>query len=406
MKVVALIAPFFQDNTLRYLRALADLPVKACVISQDPSSKLPPDLRRKLAGHYRVDNSLDGPQIAQAAVGLGKQVGPVDRLLGVLEQLQIPVAEARDLVGIEGMNLATAHNFRDKAKMKDVLRGAGLPCARHRLVQADADARALVAEAGFPIILKPVDGLGSRGTYRIRNEEELQQALKALKPSRSRPLQAEEFVQGTEQTCETVTIRGKPVWHSGTHYLPGPLEVLENPWIQYCVLLPRQEDDADFVGFQQVNTDALTALGMDTGLSHMEWFRRKDGSPVVSEVGARPPGVHIMPMMSIVNDCDMIERWTRLMVFDEFEPVKRQYAAGAAFFRGQGKGRRVTAVHGLDQAQAEVGQYVVSRDLPKVGQAAASSYEGEGWAIVKADTTEEVRHALKRLVTLVRVELG
>ena len=39
-----------------------------------------------------------------------------------------------------------------------------------------------------------------------------------------------------------------------------------------------------------LNARALAALGMGTGLSHMEWFLRKDGSPVVSEVGARPPG--------------------------------------------------------------------------------------------------------------------
>ena len=35
---------------------------------------------------------------------------------------------------------------------------------------------------------------------------------------------------------------------------------------------------------------ALRALGLETGLTHMEWFRRADGSPIVSEVGARPPG--------------------------------------------------------------------------------------------------------------------
>lgn len=111
-------------------------------------------------------------------------------------------------------------------------------------------------------------------------------------------------------------------------------------------------------------------------------------------------------MMSIAHDTDMIANWTRLMVHDEFEPVQRKFAVGAAFFRGQGKGSRVVAVHGIAQANEEVGAYVVDRSLPRVGQTAASSYEGEGWAIVKADDTKTVMQSLKRLISLVRVELG
>lgn len=403
MKTAVLVAPFFQENTLRYLAELAKLPeTRAVVISQDAATRIPEALRAQVDGHFRVDDCLDGGQLAEAC----RKIGHVDRVLGVLEQLQLPIAIARERCGIEGMWREAARNFRDKAVMKDVLRAHDLPCARHKLVESDGDAWQLIAEVGYPIILKPVDGLGSRGTYRIRNDEELRQALKGLKPSIDRPLQAEEFVTGEENTFETVTIHGKPVWHSGTHYLPGPLEVLENPWMQYCVVLPREANQGEFKAFIPTNTAALAALGMETGLSHMEWFLRADGRACISEVGARPPGVQIMPMMSIAHDTDMIANWTRLMVHDQFEPVTRKFAVGAAFFRGQGKGSRVLAVHGIAQANEEVGAYVVDRLLPRAGQSAASSYEGEGWAIVKADDTKTVMHALKRLISLVRVELG
>lgn len=254
------------------------------VISQDAATKIPEPLRAQVDGHFRVDDCLDGEQLAQAC----RKIGQVDRVLGVLEQLQLPIAIARERCGIEGMWREAARNFRDKAAMKDVLRAHDLPCARHKLVESDGDAWELIGEVGYPIILKPVDGLGSRGTYRIRNDEELKQALKGLKPSIDRPLQAEEFVTGEENTFETVTINGAPVWHSGTHYLPGPLEVLENPWMQYCVVLPREANQAEFKAFAATNTAALAALGMKTGLSHMEWFLRADGRACISEVGARP----------------------------------------------------------------------------------------------------------------------
>lgn len=406
MKNAVLVAPFFQPNTLRYLRALCDLPgVRPALITSDSVDRLPADLRQKVAAVARVRDSLDGRQMTEACRTLKARLGPLDALLGPLEQLQVPLAEARDACDIPGMRSQAARNFRDKAQMKDVLREAGVPCARHRLIESDADLWGFVSTVGYPIIVKPIDGLGSKGTHRIRTEDELRQALKALRPSLERPLQAEEFVTGAENTFETVTIGGKSVWHSGTHYLPGPLEVIENPWIQYCVLLPREES-AEFKGFHDTNTSALTALGMDTGLSHMEWFQRKDGSHCVSEVGARPPGVHIMPLMGLVNRTDMVKVWTRLMVLGEFAPLKREAAAGVAFFRGQGRGGRVRAVHGLREANEEVGQYVADRDLPRVGMAKGDSYEGEGWAIVSAPDTATVRHALKRLVSLVRVELG
>ena len=52
-----------------------------------------------------------------------------------------------------------------------------------------------------------------------------------------------------------------------------------------------------------------------------------------------------------------------------------------------------------------MGQYVVEKSLPRVGQARADGYEGEGWVIVKAADTATCRQALKELVTRVRVDL-
>ena len=219
-------------------------------------------------------------------------------------------------------------------------------------------------------------------------------------------MQAEEFITGVERTFETVMIDGEPVWWSGTRYHPTPLAVLEHPWMQYTVTLPR-EIDAPWTTFRETNHAALRALGLVTGISHMEWFERPDGSFVIGEVGARPPGVNIMPMMSLAFGRDMIEAWCRLMVLGTWDvPATRQRAAGTAFFRGQGRGGVVVAVDGLERAQHEVGRYVVDRKLPVVGQPASTSYEGEGWAIVAAPTTAEVTTALGGLVRGVKVVLG
>ena len=71
-------------------------------------------------------------------------------------------------------------------------------------------------------------------------------------------------------------IDGRIIWDSVSNYLPTPLEVLRNPWMQWAVLLPR-EIGPEYDGIRQLAPAALKALGLHDGLTHMEWFRRPDG---------------------------------------------------------------------------------------------------------------------------------
>ncbi|QQR72538.1 MAG: ATP-grasp domain-containing protein [Holophagales bacterium] len=406
MRHVVFVAPFFLDTTLRFVDAVADLAdVRLSLVSQDPLEKLPDGLRSKLAAHWRIDDGLAAGQIAGAVEALARRHGPVERLLGALEQLQVPLGEVRDALGISGMGAETARNFRDKARMKEVLQAAGVPCARHARLRDEAEAWRFVGDVGYPVVLKPVAGAGAASTFRVASGDELRAALAANPPGAGREVVAEEFVVGDEHSLDTVSLAGTAVWHSISEYTPAPLTVVENPWIQWTVLLPREIDDPHFDAIRRIGSSALTALGMGTGLSHMEWFRRRDGSVVVSEVGARPPGAQIVSLISYAHDLDFYRAWARLMVDESFAPPERRFAAGAAYFRGQGSGR-VRAVHGLDVAQRELGSLVVEAKLPQVGQVASPSYEGQGYAIFRHPETAVVRRALARVVQLVRVELG
>src|SRR4029453_19182548 len=96
-------------------------------------------------------------------------------------------------------------------------------------------------------------------------------------------------------------------------------------------------------------------------------FRRPDGSVAVSEVAARPPGAQISSMLGYVHDVDFYRVWAELVTLGSFEVPERQYAAGTAYLRGQGRGR-VGAVHGVDELQREIGHLVVESGLPDLGQ--------------------------------------
>jgi formate-dependent phosphoribosylglycinamide formyltransferase (GAR transformylase) len=403
--LVIFVAPFFSPAATQMIEAALALPhIRLAVIAQQALEQLPPPLAARLVGHWRVDDVTDAGQLAWAVKGLSAAHGAVSRCFAAYEQTQWPLAVVREQLGIPGLPSAAALNFRDKARMKDVLRAAGVPVARHQLVTQPADARSFVADVGFPIVVKPPAGAGAKATERIVDVPSLETALQRYAPSSQDPMLAEEFLRGTEHSLETVTINGAPVWHSLTRYAPTPLEVIENPWIQWTVLLPRDVDDPQYNDIKALGDKALKALGMTTGVSHCEWFRRPDGSVAISEIAARPPGANITTMVSRAHDIDFVAAWMRLMIDGRFTVPERQYAVGTAYLRGQGQGR-VVAVEGLDQVRRELHQLICDERLPYLGQVPTGSYEGEGFLMVRHPDTRVVQNALTRIISTVKVIL-
>jgi formate-dependent phosphoribosylglycinamide formyltransferase (GAR transformylase) len=406
MKSVVFVAPFFAETTLRFVSAVSRVEeARTTLISQDGPEKLPSELRARLAGHVRVRDALDPQAILAAVEGIQRSTeAPVDRLLGTLEELQVPLGEVRDQLGIVGMGAEAGRNFRDKARMKSVLQAHGLPCARHALAHSVDEARAFTRAVGYPVIVKPQAGSGSRGIYRLSRAEDLADCLRSMPPSEKRPLMLEEFVVGEEHSFDSIALAGRLVWYSVNDYLPSALEVLREPWIQWCVVLPREVDDPRYDGIKRVAAAALAALGMESGMSHMEWFRRPDGTVAISEVGARPPGARFVHLISWAHDFDLFRAWADVVVDGRFEPCPRPYAAGAAYLRAQGTGR-VAGVRGLEEVLAELAPMVVEARLPQPGQRTSGTYEGEGYVIVRHTETEVVRSALSRIVSSVRIDL-
>jgi hypothetical protein len=406
MVTAGFVAPYLLDTTTRFVEAAAALPdTRLALVTCEPADRLPPQLKQSLAGHWRIDDPLDAGQIAWAVEGLGEQLGPVQRLLAVLEQLQVPLAQVREHLGIPGMDAATARNFRDKDQMKTVLSAAGVPCARHRLADSAPAAAGFAHEVGFPLVVKPPAGAGAKSTFRLDHPADLDAWLEVAPPAPDRPALIEEFLTGDEGSYDSVMVDGELVWDSLSNYVPTPLEVLRNPWMQWVVLLPRDISGPEYVPIRTVAPVALRALGLRTGLTHMEWFRRPDGSVAVSEVGARPPGAQITSMLCYVHDFDLYRAWAKLMVDGTFSPPVRQWSAGTVYLRGQGAGH-VAAVHGLDRLPAVISDLVVDSRLPSPGQPSSGSYEGDGYITVRDRETSVVTDALKTILTTVRVELG
>ncbi len=402
--LVVFVTPYFTENAKLYLGGLVRVPgARVAVIAAEPVDVLPPELRERLVDHLLVDDALDPRTLTSAVTMIAARQGRVHRLLGIVEQLQVPLGQVRDRLDLPGMRAKASLNFRDKTRMKDLLREAGVPVARHLLAATSDEAIAFARAVGYPMVVKPPLGAASQTTYRVEDDEGLLRALTPASIAAGGSVLLEEMVTGEEHSFDAFVQDGRVVYYSVSDYHPTPLTVMENPWMQWMVVLPREYRAADIAA---IGEKSLSVLGLECGMCHLEWFRRPDGSVVVSEVGARPPGAQFPTMIARAHDVDCIGAWSRLMVDGVFEPFpERKYACGAAYLRGQGEGQ-VRGVHGWDRIAGELGGLITDVRLPQVGQGKSASYEGEGFVILRHPDTRVVEDALKHVVSTVRVELG
>jgi formate-dependent phosphoribosylglycinamide formyltransferase (GAR transformylase) len=398
---VIFVAPFPTETTMRFVRAAARLPdVRLLGIVQTPPSG---DEARLYDDIVRVTDPLATSDILEATLLLRRRHGSPHRIIGIVEALMVQLAEARVRFGVPGTSPHVAELFRDKAMMKTALAAGGLPVARHQLVHREADAIAFADRVGFPMVLKPPAGMGAKATFRVSSEEALLRATAGMGASDSRPVLAEEFLRGREFSFETVTCGGKARVDSISHYLPSCLEVLENDWIQWCCLLPRDIDGAEYAGAREMGRRAIEVLGLDDGMTHMEWFQRPDGSLAIGEIAQRPPGANITRMTGLAHDVDPYRAWARAVVDGEFDgPWERKYAVGCAFLRGMGRGR-VAAVTGVHEAHEAAGKWIVEANLPTVGAPKSDGYEGDGYVIVRDPSTAVVQKLLSTIIETVKV---
>jgi biotin carboxylase len=396
-------APFPIETTMRFARAAAKLDdVRLLGIVHTPPDAGSRDARL-FDDVIRVTDPLSAQDVLDGVEILKRRHGQPHRIIGILEPLMVQMAQAREKFGVKGTSSKAAELFRDKAQMKDALRAAGLPVARHKLVTSVADGREFAAKVGFPIVLKPPAGMGAKATFRVSSEDALDRAIDGMRVNDANPVLAEEFLRGREFSMETVTIAGRPRVHSISHYLPSCLEVLENPWMQWVCLLPRELDEPVYERARKMGFAAVEALGLDDGMTHMEWFERADGSLAIGEIAQRPPGANISLMTGLVHDIDPYRAWARAVVDGELDaPWERKYAVGCAFLRGMGQGQ-ITGVTGVHQTNEAVGKWVVESKLPTIGATKADGYEGDGFVVVRHESTDVVRHALKTIVETIKV---
>lgn len=361
---VLFLSPAYPPEMIQFTRGLAQVGARVWGVGDAPEEALPATVRASLAGYLRVPAILDEDDVtARVTAWLGSR--RPDRIEGLWEVVTHLAARLREQLGVPGMSTDTVLGFRDKVVMKQRVAAAGIRIPKTRRARRVAEVLAFAKEIGFPLVVKPIAGAGSADTWRVDNAAELTTVLDRMRHVPE--VSVEEFVSGQEYTFETLCVDGKPLFTSVSMYVPNTLVARQNEWISPIILAVRDPEADELRAGTKMGVEALRALGMGTGLTHMEWFLRPDGLAVFGEVACRPPGANMVDLMNYANDLDLYVEWARAVVHGRFDAaVTRPWNAAIVFKRAKGQGR-IAKITGLDRFLGRHRSHVARVDLLPVG---------------------------------------
>lgn len=364
---VVFVEPSFPKNQREFLRGLLSTGARVSAISERPAEALPNELREGLFQFERVRSVVDEHAMAEAVRRLSQRA-QVDRLEATVEAHVMAAAHVREQLKIHGTTSKTAWLCRDKPAMKDAARNAGIACAASARVATVAEAEAFAKKTGYPLICKPLDGAGASGTHKVTNDAELATALAALNVAKGRTIAMEEFLTGHEGFYDTLSVCGKPVIDFACHYYPNVLEAMRTRWISPQIVTTNRIDGGHYQDLRAMGQQVITALGIWTSPTHMEWFRGEKGLKF-SEIGCRPPGVGVWDLYCAANEFDLYAAWAHAIVHEKvpFQP-SRKYAAGMIALRPDRDGT-ISHYEGLDEIQRRYREWILDVHTPAPGSA-------------------------------------
>jgi hypothetical protein len=400
---VVYLSPGFPAEMPLFVRGLAQTGAKVLGVGDQPASALPKEARESLHDYLQVAGFGDEPKaVDQVRAWLRGRT--VDRVECLWERLMYLAARMREAFSLPGMSRAQTAVFRDKEAMKTAVEAAGLRVPRHGRARTTKEAWAHVERVGYPAIVKPIDGAGSKDTYRCADKGEFADALGKVKHIDE--ISVEEFIEGEELTYDTVCADGRILFENVAWYKPKPMVLAQNPWISMQNIVLRdltQELPKPGVALGRA---VLKALGFQTGFTHMEWFRAPMGEAVFGEIGGRPPGARLVHAMNYSCDVDLFRGWAEAVCFGELrQETTKKYNASMIFKRAQGEGT-VRAHQGLRELMQRYGQHVATIELTPVGEPKRDWRKvvvGDGWIVVRHPDLATTLEISERFVADLRI---
>jgi hypothetical protein len=402
---VVMLSPGYPAEMAYFTRALAGTGARVIGVGDQPTHALPEAARSSLA-HYEHVNLADEGAVHDALRGLSRHAS-LDRVECLWEPYMILAARIRETFGLPGLSVEQTLPFRDKETMKRTLDAAGIRTPWHVSARSVAEVWAAAEKVGYPLIVKPIAGAGSASTFRVDDPAQLDAVLPFL--AHVPEVSVEEFVEGEEFTFDAISAGGRPLFENICWYRPRPLVARQLEWVSPITLALRDIEVDYLAPGREMGRRVLAALGVYSGFTHMEWYRRDDGEAVFGEIACRPPGARTVDVMNFATDSDLFQRWGEAVTGGTFRAaVPRRYNAASICKRAEGRGR-IQRIDGLSHLLAEAGDAVCAIDLLPLGSPRRDWMQtliSDGIVIVRHERLDECVAIADRFAAELRLYAG
>ena len=345
MKNFVFISPNFPTNYWQFCRELKNNGLRVLGIGDQPYDTLLPELKSSLHEYYKVGSMENYDEVYRAVAFFISKYGRIDWLESNNEYwLERDAMLRTDFHITSGFQVEDMERIKFKSKMKPYYQAAGIPTARYHIVDDFDSCKAFIDEVGWPVIVKPDNGVGASHTYKLKDDEGLRSFLAEKEPHVSYIM--EEFITAEVNSYDAIIdSHGEPIFETGNVTPNSIMDIVNtNDNSIYYIVNQLPEDT------RRAGRATVKSFGVKSHFVHFEFFRLtadhphmgKKGDVVALEVNMRPCGGFSPDMMNFANSTDVYKIWADMIAYDSTQKPcgERRYCAYAG--RRDGKNFRLS----------------------------------------------------------------
>ena len=318
MKNIIFISPNFPTNYWQFCKELKNNGMNVLGIGEAPYDELKPELRDSLNEYYKVGSLENYDEVYRAVAFFTFKYGRIDWLESNNEYWLEKDAQLRTDFNItSGFQVSDMERIKHKSKMKAYYEAAGIPVARYYMVETLEGCREFLAKVGYPVVVKPDNGVGAAATYKLSNDEELVNFFESY--PKDVPYIMEEFVHAEVNSYDAIIDgEGNPIFETGNVTPDTIMDIVNNQDNSCYYILKNLPEDTRKAGRATVKS-----FGVKSRFVHFEFFRLtqdqegvgKKGDVIALEVNMRPCGGFTPDMINFANSTNVYKIWADMIAY-------------------------------------------------------------------------------------------
>ena len=319
MKNFVFISPTFPTNYWQFCKHLKDNGLRVLGVGDCPYDDLLPELRASLNEYYKVSSMENYDEVYRAVAFFISKYGRIDWLESNNEYwLERDAMLRTDFHITSGFQTSDMERIKYKSKMKPYYEAVGINTARYHIVDNFDACKKFIDVVGYPVIVKPDNGVGASSTYKLKNDEELRSFLAEKDANVSYIM--EEFITAEVNSYDAIIdSHGEPIFETGNVTPNSIMDVVNNGDNSIYYIVKDLPEDT-----RKAGRAAVKSFGVKNRFVHFEFFRLtadhphmgKKGDVVALEVNMRPCGGFSPDMMNFANSTDVYKIYADMIAYD------------------------------------------------------------------------------------------